>query len=177
MCVLLLPPPGQGENTQYVLILQMMQNPKTLFPRAQSLSWRAELSAAPSFPFRCFRLPWVLPSAPLLWAEQTQGPRPLLISGALQTLHHPCTACSFISYLRCGIRSCTQYRRWATQHRAEKDNPSPQLMAVLGLMNPRVPLANGAARACCWNTFNLPKATIPKPVLQGELLGQERWYD
>jgi len=39
---------------------------------------RAEISASPLLPVRHCRLPWVLPSAPLLWAEQTQAPQPLL---------------------------------------------------------------------------------------------------
>jgi len=32
--------------------------------------------------------PWGLPSAPLFWAEQTQGPQPLLTHLALHTPHH-----------------------------------------------------------------------------------------
>ena len=34
--------------------------------------------------------PWGLPSAPLLWAEHAEGPQPLLMHLALQTLHHLC---------------------------------------------------------------------------------------
>ena len=41
----------------------------------------------PSAPCEELQLPWGLPSAPLLCAEQTQGPQPLLIRLPLQTFH------------------------------------------------------------------------------------------
>ena len=45
----------------------------------------------PSTPCEELQAPWGLSSAPLLWAEQTQGPQPLFMLLALWTLHHLCS--------------------------------------------------------------------------------------
>ena len=50
----------------------------------------------------------------------------------------------------------------ATQHRAEQDNPSPRLVAALGLMHSRVWLALLASRAHCWLMFNLLSTRTPR---------------
>ena len=79
-----------------------------LFPRALLLSQRAELSAA--HPCEELQLQRDLPSAPLLWAEQIQGPPSLHIHLALK----PFTVFvallwklsnSFMSFLYCGAQS------------------------------------------------------------------------
>ena len=57
----------------------------------------------------------------------------------------------------------------ATQCRAEFNSLFSHLVAVLGLMHPRVHLALLAARAHCWLMFNLPSARSPR-FLSAELL-------
>ena len=44
--------------------------------------------AQPSIPCEELQLPWGLPSAPMLWAEQTQGPQLLLIHFARSLCTH-----------------------------------------------------------------------------------------
>ena len=86
-----------------------------LFPRALSLSPRAELSAAPPLPVRSCSRHEASPQPALLWAEQTQGPQPLLAHLLLQTLHYLCSppliiSNGFMFFLHCESQCCTQ--RW-----------------------------------------------------------------
>ena len=55
----------------------------------------------------------------------------------------------------------------AAQHRAQRDNPFPHLVAVLCLMQPRVWLVFLAARARCCLMCNLPSARTPRSLSVG----------
>ena len=125
------------------------------FPRAPSLSQRAELSAAPLLPVRSCSRDAASPQPALLCAEHTQGPQLLLTHLALRsftifvalfghTLHfYVCTVLWFyIPLLLRQPKAAPSAGGDATQRRAEQDNLSPRPLAVVGLVHPRVWLAH-----------------------------------
>ena len=138
------------------------------FPRALSLSIKARAQRCPSAPCEELQLPWGLPLAPLLWAEQTQGCQLLLTHLALQNLPHlhfpPLDGCSLIalcpSFLAHKLHPVLKVR----PHSSGWDSPSHCLVTVLGLVHPRVWLALLAPRHAtdsdsichqpeCWDPF------------------------
>jgi len=85
----------------------------------------------PSSPCVELQPPWGLPSAPLLWAECTQGARLLLLHFALRlftisvaliwTLYN-----SFMSCLYCDIQNCTECLKWGCTEQIRTTLPITQ---------------------------------------------------
>ena len=74
-----------------------------------------------------------------------------------------------MSFLYCDTQPAVSAGGEAAQHKAERTTPLPPplLVAVLGLVHPRVWLALWAAVAHCWLMFNL---LLTKPPLSRGLL-------
>ena len=140
------------------------------FPRALSLSHRAELSAAPPLPVRncscreaspqllCLRrnklrdfscLSYVLSSIPF----------PLFVD-FLWTLSNSC-----MPFPRCGTQTAPSAGGEAAQLRAEQHNPSSLLVAVLGLLHPRIWLALLAAGHTAGSCSACHQPELPNPFL------------
>jgi len=75
----------------------------------------------------------------------------------------------FMSFLHCGTQFAPSAGSEATQCRAQQDNPSPHLVAVLDLVHLRAWLALQAGRAHCWFMFNLLSTRTPKSLSTGLL--------
>ena len=137
------------------------------FPRALSLSHRAELSAAPPLPVRsCSHHE----ASPQLLCSALSQPRDLSHSSYIlpSGLYTSFIALlwrlsnSFMSFSYCGTQTCTQCRRWGCTVQSREINPFPYPAAVLGLEHPRVQLALGAAGSYCWLRSDMQMA---QPVL------------
>ena len=99
------------------------------------------------------------PQPPLLWAEQTQAPQPLLIHLVLQTLHHLCSPPLQQFYILLTLQQPKLHQRRA--------DPSPCPVAVLGLMHPRVQLAFLATGHTADSCSACHQPEPPDPLLWG----------
>jgi len=126
------------------------------FPRALSLSQRAELSAAPPLPVRsCSR------------HQASQGPQPLLIYLVLPTLH---ISVAFLWTLSNSFILLAQTHTQCWRSAQGGHPPLPlRLVPALGLGHPRALFALLDDRTRCCLMFNLLSTEIPRSLSAGLL--------